>query len=67
VERLKTLVMVESERAMASGKKSVELRCFLSSLPPDAERLEQNTDGSVPVPRIGTLTLAKTILLLAAG
>jgi predicted transposase YbfD/YdcC len=38
---LKTLVMVESEREMASGKKSVERRCFLSSLPPDAERLGQ--------------------------
>jgi predicted transposase YbfD/YdcC len=38
---LKTLVMVESERAMASGKKNVERHCFLSSLPPGAERLGQ--------------------------
>jgi predicted transposase YbfD/YdcC len=38
---LKTLVMVESEREMANGKKSVERRCFLSSLPPGAERLGQ--------------------------
>ncbi|MDR3220838.1 MAG: ISAs1 family transposase [Candidatus Accumulibacter sp.] len=38
---LKTRVMVESEREMASGRKSVERRCFLSSLPPDAARLGQ--------------------------
>jgi predicted transposase YbfD/YdcC len=31
--------MEESERETASGGKSVERRCFLSSLPPDAARL----------------------------
>ncbi|MDR2679171.1 MAG: ISAs1 family transposase [Zoogloeaceae bacterium] len=38
---LKTLVMVESERETQGGKKSVERRCFLSSLPQDAERIGQ--------------------------
>ena len=38
---LKTLVMVESERETQGGKKSVERRCFLPSLPPDAERIGQ--------------------------
>jgi predicted transposase YbfD/YdcC len=38
---LKTLAMVESEREIVGGKKSVERRGFLSSLPPEAERLGQ--------------------------
>jgi hypothetical protein len=38
---LETRVLVESEREIVGGKKSVERRCFLSSLPPDAERLGQ--------------------------
>jgi predicted transposase YbfD/YdcC len=33
--------MVESERERGGGKKSVERRCFLSSLPPEAEPLGQ--------------------------
>jgi predicted transposase YbfD/YdcC len=35
---LKSLVMVESEREKTGGGKSVERRCFLSSLPADAAR-----------------------------
>jgi hypothetical protein len=39
---LKTLVMVESERETQGGKKSVERRCFLSFLLPDAEHRAEN-------------------------